>query len=93
MYTIVNFQALVGIPRKSFYIATKVGLYGVPNENIFDFSSKKVYEGFNTSLKLLGLDYVDVIQVHEVDYAEDINQILNETLPTLQKIVDEGRAR
>ncbi|KAB7503773.1 hypothetical protein Anas_04191, partial [Armadillidium nasatum] len=31
--------------------------------------------------------------VHDVEYAENLDQIINETLPTLQKFVDEGKAR
>ncbi|KAK3854728.1 hypothetical protein Pcinc_038813 [Petrolisthes cinctipes] len=46
-----------------------------------------------TQLQLLGLDYVDVIQVHDLEFAESVDIILKETLPALQKVVQEGKAR
>lgn len=45
-------------------MATKVGRY--PNDDPrkqFDFSPARVKESFELSLKRLGVDYVDVIQV------------------------------
>lgn len=56
-------RALKDVPREAYYIATKVGRYELEVEKQFNFSAKKVTEGFNDSLRYLGLDYVDVIQV------------------------------
>lgn len=56
-------KALKDIPREAYYIATKVGRYELEPEKMFDFSAKKTRESVEKSLKLLGLDYVDVIQV------------------------------
>lgn len=52
-----------GIPREAYYIATKVGRYELDYENMFNFSKEKTRKSFNKSLELLGLNYVDVIQV------------------------------
>lgn len=60
---------------------------------MFDFSAKRTIESIDNSLKLLGLDYVDVIQIHDIEFAPNLTQILNETLPTLEKIVREGKAK
>lgn len=82
-----------GIPRQAYYIATKVGRYDLDVEGMFDFSAEKTIASVNKSLDLLGLDYVDVIQAHDIEFAKDINQVINETLPALQQIVDQGKAR
>lgn len=56
-------MALKGIPRSAYYIATKVARYENNYEGMFNHSAKKTRESVEKSLKLLGLDYVDVIQV------------------------------
>lgn len=58
-----SLQALQGIPRQAYYIATKVGRYELDYENMFDFTVEKTRKSFRKSLELLGVDYVDVIQV------------------------------
>jgi len=47
----------------------------------------------NKSLNLLGLDYIDIIQVHDVEFALSIDVILNETLPTLEKLKKQGKVK
>ncbi|CAH0716735.1 unnamed protein product, partial [Brenthis ino] len=86
-------MALKGVPRNSFYIASKVGRYEREPEKMFDFSAEKTEFGVDNTLKLLGVEYLDVIQVHDVTFAPDTSIILKETLPTLQKAVNDGKAR
>lgn len=87
-------KALRQLPRKSYYLATKVGRYGLNSwTKDFDFSGSRIEQSVDTSLKLLGVDYVDLIQVHDLEFALDLDQVINETLPTLQKIVKQGKAR
>ena len=57
------FQALVGIPRETYYISTKVGRYGPSLDEMFDHSAEKITSEFENSLKRLGLDYVDIVVV------------------------------
>ena len=61
-------QALKEIPRKAYYIATKVGRYETDPKKTFDFSKEKTLWSVDNSLKLLGLDYVDIIQVRTEIY-------------------------
>ncbi|XP_063872270.1 uncharacterized protein LOC135106838 isoform X1 [Scylla paramamosain] len=86
-------KALKDVPRSSFYIGTKVGRYEPVPERMFDFSAKRVAQSVDRSLQLLGLDYVDLIQVHDFEFAENLDIIVEETLPALQKVVDSGKAR
>jgi len=81
--------ALKGIPRDRYYLATKVGRYG---DAEFDFSAKRVTASVDESLARLGIEYVDIIQSHDNEYG-DLNQVVNETIPALRKLQQEGKAR
>lgn len=61
-------MALKDVPREAYYIATKVGRYEKSFENMIDFSAKKTRQSVEKSLRLLGLDYVDIIQVCMCQY-------------------------
>jgi len=56
-------QALKGIPRQAYYIATKIGRYELDYVNMFDFTIEKTKKSIEKSLELLGVNYVDIIQV------------------------------
>jgi len=86
-------KALKDIPRNAYYIATKVGRYETDPHKMFDFSRQKTLESVDHSLKLLGLDYVDIIQVHDIEFAPSVDIVVNETLPALQSVVEAGKAR
>ncbi|KAL1506190.1 hypothetical protein ABEB36_005596 [Hypothenemus hampei] len=86
-------KILEGIPRKAYYIATKVGRYAKEWENQFNFSAEKTKQSINESLKRLKLEYVDVLQIHDIEFASSIDLILNETIPAVQEIVKSGKAR
>ena len=82
-------KALSGIERDKFIISTKVGRY---DDDIFDFSETTIMRSINESLERLQLDYVDILYAHDVEFG-DIDMIINETLPALQKIKDAGLTR
>ena len=86
-------KALKEVPRKAFYVGTKVGRYELEEKDRFDFSAKKTRESVTRSLEHLGLDYVDVIQIHDIEFAPSFDILLDETLPTLKELVKEGKAR
>lgn len=86
-------KALKDVPRQAYYLATKVGRYELDTKNRFDFSARKTKESIDRSLKFLNLDYVDIVQIHDIEFAPNINILLNETLPALEEIVKEGKAR
>lgn len=74
-------------------MATKVGRYEADLKKRFDFSAKKTKESIELSLKRMKLNYVDLLQVHDVEFAPSIDVILNETLPTVAEIVQSGKAK
>jgi L-galactose dehydrogenase len=84
-------KALREIPREKYYLATKVARYGAEIDD-FDFSAARVTQSVDESLERLGVDYVDFIQVHDMEFG-DIEQIVNETIPALRKVQEKGKAR
>lgn len=84
-------KALREIPREKYLLATKVGRYGYKEEN-FDFSAERVERSVDESLARLGVDYVDFIQVHDMEFGS-IRQIIEETIPALRRAQAAGKAR
>lgn len=82
-------RALAGIPRESYYVATKVGRYGADR---FDFSATRVRASIEESLSRLGVEHVDVIQCHDIEFGS-LDQVVNETLPALREAQAAGKAR
>lgn len=82
-------KALKGISRDRYYLATKVGRYGAHD---FDFSAERVTASIDESLTRLGVDYVDLIQCHDIEFG-DLRQVINETIPALRKVQERGKAR
>ena len=86
-------RVLQGIPRSAFYIGTKVGRYERDVQKMFDFSAAKVTRSAHESLKRLNLKYVDILQVHDVEFAPSVDIVVEETLPALQKLKQQGVCR
>ena len=86
-------KALKGIPRKAYFISTKVCRYEIEVQKMFDFSASRVLQSAEESLHRLNLPYVDILQVHDVEFAPSVDTIINETLPALQKLKDAGKCR
>ena len=81
--------ALRGIPRDRYYLGTKLGRYAPRH---FDFSARRVAESVDISLERLGVDYLDIMLCHDIEFVE-MSQIVEETLPALRKIQQEGKVR
>jgi aryl-alcohol dehydrogenase-like predicted oxidoreductase len=81
--------ALKGIPRESYILGTKLGRYDVGH---FDFSAKRVAESVDVSLHRLGVEYLDICLCHDIEFV-DLQQIIEETLPALRRIQQQGKVR
>ena len=75
--------------RERVILATKCGRYGMAE---FDFSAKRVIASIDESLRRLQTDYIDLFQVHDLEFG-DAQQIINETLPALRQLQQQGKAR
>jgi L-galactose dehydrogenase len=81
-------QALAG-RRDKVILATKCGRYGLDD---FDFSAQRVAASIDESLSRLKTDYVDLFQVHDVEFG-NFRQVVEETIPALREIQRLGKAR
>ena len=83
--------ALKGVRRDRYLLATKVGRYGHTIAD-FDFSAKRVTASVDESLARIGVDHIDVIQCHDIEFG-DLDQVISETLPALRKLQQSGKVR
>ncbi|MDR1950690.1 MAG: aldo/keto reductase, partial [Bacteroidales bacterium] len=82
-------KALLEIPREKYFLSTKVGRYGQDDVKSWDYSAKKSIESVYESMERLHIDYIDLINVHDVEFS-DMNQVVNETLPALVDLKNKG---
>jgi L-galactose dehydrogenase len=82
-------KALAGVDRSSYILATKVGRYDMAE---FDFSAERVRRSVDESLQRLGVDHIDLIQCHDIEFGS-LDQIVEETVPALRELVQTGKVR
>ena len=82
-------KALREIPRDKYYLSTKVGRYGKGGVNTWDYSARRATESVYESMERLGVDHIDLINVHDIEFA-DLHQVVDETLPALVALRDKG---
>ena len=82
-------KALPNIDRNRYYLSTKVGRYGKDGVNKWDYSARRAKESVYESMERLHVDYIDLINVHDVEFS-NMFQVINETLPALCELRDEG---
>jgi len=75
--------------REEYVVATKVHGRTMPGENGAGLSRKHVMASIDGSLQRLGLDYVDLYQIHRWDPRTPIE----ETMDALHDVVRAGKAR
>ncbi|HEX3658478.1 MAG TPA: aldo/keto reductase [Pirellulales bacterium] len=81
--------ALRGVPRDQYLLGTKLGRYDAAH---FDFSAKRVVESVDVSLHRLGVDHLDICLCHDIEFV-DMAQIVEETLPALRRVQQQGKVR
>jgi aryl-alcohol dehydrogenase-like predicted oxidoreductase len=75
--------------REEYVLATKVHGQTMPGENGRGLGRKHVLASIDASLERLGLDYVDLYQIHRWDSRTPIE----ETMEALHDVVRSGKAR
>ncbi len=89
-------RALQGVDRDRFVVSTKAGKRTSPaGEDTFDYSEASIRRSVEESSERLGLDVLDVVHLHDFDYAggRHFEQALLEGLPTLHALRSEGALR
>lgn len=82
-------RALRNVERGKYYLSTKVGRYGKDGKNTWDYSAKRAKESVYESMDRLGIDFIDLINVHDIEFS-NLKQVASETLPALVELKNEG---
>lgn len=82
-------KAFKEIPHDRFILGTKCGRYDVEK---FDFTAERVTRSVDESLRRMGVDYLDIIQCHDIEFG-NIDQVINEALPALRSLQRQGKVR
>jgi len=75
--------------RDRIILTSKACRYDITD---FDYSAKRIMRSIEESLKRLRTDYVDVYQIHDVEYAKR-EQVVGEAIPALFKLREQGKVR
>jgi aryl-alcohol dehydrogenase-like predicted oxidoreductase len=81
--------ALRSVPRERYLLGSKLGRYSGTH---FDFSARRVIESVDISLERMKVDHLDIMLCHDIEFV-DMQQIVDETLPTLRKVQEQGKVR
>jgi L-galactose dehydrogenase len=81
--------ALRDVPRDRYILGTKLGRYDKAH---FDFSARRVVESVDVSLHRMGVDHLDICLCHDIEFV-DMSQIVEETIPALRKVQEQGKVR
>lgn len=87
-------KALKIIPRDKYFLSTKVGRYGKDGVNTWDYSGKRATESVYESMERLNVDYIDIINVHDIEFQASLpgglQKVVDETLPALVELREKG---
>lgn len=87
-------KALLEIPRDRYFLSTKVGRYGKDGVNMWDYSAKRATESVYESMERLHVDYIDLINVHDIEFQANLEgglqKVVDETLPALVELRKKG---
>ena len=87
-------KALLRIPRDKYFLSTKVGRYGKDGLNTWDYSGKRATESVYESMERLNIDYIDLINVHDIEFQASmeggLQKVVDETLPALVELKKKG---
>ncbi len=89
-------KALRGTARDRYFLSTKVGKYTDPNgygNDTLDYSRARIRASLDESAGRLGVDYFDIIHIHDIEYQnrKHTEWALTEGYEALQELKREGR--
>ena len=87
-------KALRQVPRERYILSTKVGRYGKNGVNTWDYSGHRAQESVEESMERLGVEYIDLIHVHDIEFQAalpgGLQKVVDETLPALVELKSKG---
>ncbi len=89
-------KGLKGIDRSRYVLSTKVGKYTDPNQygnDTHDYSRDRIRRSLDESGERLGVDYFDIIHIHDIEYQDRkyTEWALTEGFDAVQELKREGR--
>ena len=75
------------LPRSELIINTKVGRYKADPLHQFDFSYNTTIQSVQRSLERMNCAYIDVIQLHDPEFAQSMAILIQETIPALFELL------
>lgn len=89
-------KALRDVPRSRYFLSTKVGKYTNPTQygdDTLDYSRARIRASIEESSRRLGVDYLDVIHIHDIEYRgrEHTEHALTEGYEAVFELKREGR--
>ncbi|GAX20920.1 D-threo-aldose 1-dehydrogenase [Fistulifera solaris] len=86
-------EAIEHFDRSSIQINTKVGRYEADPSKMFDFSREKTQKSVELSLQRMKCGYIDILQLHDPEFAPTLDQLLEETIPVMLECRKAGRCK
>lgn len=83
-------EVLTGGWRERVAICTKAGRL---DRAVFDFTPTGMRASVEQSLKRLRTDHVEILLAHDIEFADDYEQVFTETADVLHRLKAEGKAR
>lgn len=89
-------KALKGISRDRYFLSTKAGKYTQPGaygSDELNYSAERIRSGLEQSMQRLGVDYIDIVHLHDFEYqgGTKTEWAFTEGFPTLVALKEEGR--
>ncbi len=89
-------KALRGVPRRRYFLSTKVGKYTRPGgygDDTLDYSRARIRASLEESAARLGTDYFDIIHIHDIEYQgrKHTEWALTEGYESVCELKKEGR--
>lgn len=89
-------KALHTMRRETYVLSTKAGKYTEPGgygNDELNYSEARIRQGLEESMKRLGVDYIDIVHLHDFEYQgySKADMAFNEGFPALMKLKEEGK--
>jgi aryl-alcohol dehydrogenase-like predicted oxidoreductase len=82
-----------GFQRELLIINTKVGRYELDPAKQFDFSAAVTVQSVQRSLQRMTCAYIDVLQLHDPEFAPSLEILMKETIPAMMECQEKGWCR
>jgi len=79
--------------RSQICINTKIGRYEADPKFQFDFSYNKTLQSCELSLQRMKCEYIDVLQLHDPEFAPSLDLLMKETIPAMLECRKRGHCK